>query len=268
MLTWNPAHWPWTGLDDQINELQTEGGVQDKWSCGNRKDLPVGSRVFLFKQGEGSKGIMGTGVTLSNPKDEPHFIPSEAKKGRTAKRVNVRWEILNREPLIHLDQLKQRNDPNQNWVFQSSGVEIRDELSNALLSELQIISEKFHIKLPPPVDIEESNGPERVLQKVTRIIRNTSIAQAVKTLHDFKCQICGESLNLGKGIYYAEAHHLWPLGAPHNGPDIEENIICVCPNHHALLDYGAIQLEPNDFGSIHGRFIKYHNEEVYQKVIK
>jgi hypothetical protein len=99
-------------------------------------------------------------------------LSSEAKKGRTAKRVNVRWEILKREPLIHLDQLKQRNDPNQNWVFQSSGIEIRDELSNALLSELQVVSEKFHTKLPPPVDIEESSGPERVLQKVTRIIRN------------------------------------------------------------------------------------------------
>jgi hypothetical protein len=266
-MTWNPVHWPWKELDDQIEKLLNKGRVEEKWSCGNRKDLPVGSRVFLYKQGEGSKGIIGTGVTLSNPKDEPHFILDRAKKGLTAKRVNVSWDILNREPIIHLDQLKQRPFPNQNWVFQSSGVEIRDELSNALLSELQIFSKKFHINFPPSVDIEEPSGPERVLQKIFRIIRSTPLAQKVKALHNFKCQICGESLNLGNGVYYAEAHHLWPLGAPHNGPDIEENIICVCPNHHALLDYGAIQLEPKDFERIHEKFIEYHNEKIYQKVI-
>jgi len=40
--------------------------------------LPVGSRIFLFKQGEKSKGI----ITLSEPKEEPHFNPNLAKKGK------------------------------------------------------------------------------------------------------------------------------------------------------------------------------------------
>lgn len=267
IMTWNPIHWPWNELDDQIKHLNSGGRVEDKWSCGNRKDLPVGSRVFLFKQGEGSRGIMGTGITLSSPEEEPHFKPALAKKGLTAKRVNVRWEILNQEPIIDLDRLEKRIDPNQNWVFQSSGVEIKDELSNAILSELQIFSEKFYRNFPFPGDIEESISPERAMQEISRIIRNTPIAQKVKALHDFKCQICGEALNLGNGFYYAEAHHLWPLGTPHNGPDIEENIICVCPNHHALLDYGAIRLEPKDFESINEKFIEYHNQNIFQKVV-
>jgi putative restriction endonuclease len=37
--------------------------------------------------------------------------------------------------------------------------------------------------------------------------------------------------------------HIRPLGAPHNGPDVKENIIiCLCPNHHVLFDSGAITL--------------------------
>ena len=31
-------------------------------------------------------------------------------------------------------------------------------------------------------------------------------------------------------------------GIPHNGPDKLENMICVCPNCHVLLDFGVIRL--------------------------
>jgi len=30
-----------------------------------------------------------------------------------------------------------------------------------------------------------------------------------------------------------------PLGRPHDGPDVAENILCLCPNHHVLFDNGA-----------------------------
>jgi putative restriction endonuclease len=39
---------------------------------------------------------------------------------------------------------------------------------------------------------------------------------------------------------YAEAAHVRPLGAPHNGPDTPDNILCLCPNHHVLLDHGGV----------------------------
>ena len=50
--------------------------------------------------------------------------------------------------------------------------------------------------------------------------------------------------------------------------DILENLICVCPNHHAMLDYGAIPLEIDRIISLEGHriskeFIDYHNEKVY-----
>jgi len=45
------------------------------------------------------------------------------------------------------------------------------------------------------------------------------------------------------GFDVAEVVGMEPLGTPHNGPDVYENIVCVCPNHHVLLDYGVIPLD-------------------------
>jgi putative restriction endonuclease len=44
------------------------------------------------------------------------------------------------------------------------------------------------------------------------------------------------------GTPYAEGAHIRPLGAPHNGPDVVENVLCLCPNDHVLFDHGAISI--------------------------
>ena len=84
--------------------------------------------------------------------------------------------------------------------------------------------------------------PERKESTIYRILRDTKMAKEVKQLHDYECQICGLTIELPDGDRYAESHHIQPLGTPHSGLDIKSNIICVCPNHHAALDYGAIPL--------------------------
>ncbi len=85
---------------------------------------------------------------------------------------------------------------------------------------------------PPPV-------PERREGTVTRIIRDTDMANRVKADYDFKCQICGVRLE-GPAGPRAEGAHIRGLGRPHNGPDVRENILCLCPNHHTLLDIFGI----------------------------
>lgn len=119
------------------------------------------------------------------------------------------------------------------------------------------------------VDFVESNlQPGRVLTEIYRIIRDTKIAQMVKYLHDYQCQICGNAINLGKNKFYAEAHHIRPLGGNHKGPDIVENILCVCPNHHAQLDFGAIKIDSKRLRTIPGHevgeeYINYHNSFIF-----
>jgi putative restriction endonuclease len=53
--------------------------------------------------------------------------------------------------------------------------------------------------------------------------------------------MCGTRLDCPAGPY-SEAAHIRPLGTPHNGPDTEDNILCLCPNHHVLFDNGAMSI--------------------------
>jgi putative restriction endonuclease len=72
-------------------------------------------------------------------------------------------------------------------------------------------------------------------EQAERIVRRAAVAESVKRLHDYRCQVCGERLNTAAGPY-AEAAHIRPLGRPHDGPDVAGNMLCLCPNHHVLFD--------------------------------
>jgi putative restriction endonuclease len=88
----------------------------------------------------------------------------------------------------------------------------------------------------PPATLAEP--APRYTATVSRLVRDTAITRQVKALHGYRCQVCGERLATPAG-YYAEAAHIRPLGAPHYGPDVLSNVLCLCPNHHALFDFGS-----------------------------
>ena len=93
----------------------------------------------------------------------------------------------------------------------------------------------------------ERSGPARRQQVVIpRIIRDSALGRFLKSLYQSRCQICSFSSRLPRGTRYAECHHLRPLGQPHGGPDIQTNMIVLCPNHHAMIDYGVIAIHPDE----------------------
>jgi putative restriction endonuclease len=103
----------------------------------------------------------------------------------------------------------------------------------------------------PPIGESTADGPaRRVTIEVQRLVRNTPVAQRVKQLHDYRCQVCGERIVTTAGPY-AEGAHIRPLGRPHDGPDVQENILCLCPNDHVRFDYGDL-LILDDLGIING----------------
>lgn len=116
---------------------------------------------------------------------------------------------------------------------------------------------------PIAKDIKDPTQPERVKQETYRILRDTVLAREVKESNQYRCQICGQVLKLNNEIPYAEAHHIKPLGAPHDGPDVRENILCVCPNDHVLLDYGVTKLDGEQLKSIGKEYIDYHNKHIF-----
>lgn len=121
-------------------------------------------------------------------------------------------------------------------------------------------------------ELSEHGPAQRTEVTVQRIIRNSNIAKQVKSWHQGQCQICGLVIQTEAGPY-SEGAHIKPLGNPHNGPDVTENLLCLCPNHHVMFDYGLISI--NDDFTLNGidgvlrtvpnhnialEFITYHRE--------
>lgn len=86
-----------------------------------------------------------------------------------------------------------------------------------------------------PNDIAEP--PKRFKTQVSRVIRDTATARRLKRLYDYRCQVCGERIQVSDDTFYIEVHHVQPLGGDHNGMDAINNMLVLCPNHHAMFDY-------------------------------
>lgn len=109
---------------------------------------------------------------------------------------------------------------------------------------------KDYPSILPIIDKEDKRDEtQRRPQNINRIIRDSKLAKKLKKIYDYKCQICGIQLPV-LGGYYIEAAHIKALGEPHSGPDIIENMICLCPNHHILFDKGMFSV--NSDYSING----------------
>lgn len=125
------------------------------------------------------------------------------------------------------------------WRFRLTAIEVNSELSSSHLKSL-----RPSIPLPVTQFTQPLAGnptPGRRKSEVQRVIRSTRIANWVKKIHDYTCQVCGLRIATPTGAY-AEAAHIRPLGSPHDGPDELDNILCLCPNHHVAFDFGMITI--------------------------
>lgn len=133
--------------------------------------------------------------------------------------------------------------------------------------------EKPHLipDTPKASDLAEPDLPERALCQISRILRDTQMARNLKSQYNNTCQLCGTSIAIPGGLFYSEAHHIKPLGGDHHGPDVASNIIIVCPNCHARLDYGAIPLALEDIHHQPGHeidpvYVDYHNQKIFNQL--
>src|SRR5208282_131922 len=72
-----------------------------------------------------------------------------------------------------------------------------------------------------PIAVDIAEPPPRLLTEIYRVLRDTKLAFGVKQAHKYQCQICSHPpLKLSENKFYAEVHHIKPLGTPHNGLDV------------------------------------------------
>ena len=171
----------------------------------------------------------------------------------------VQWARKSLNDYGYLD----RSAPRSVWKLSKTGIEAAREIAHI-----------FDFFSPRPKETPLSSDiepPERKESTVYRILRDTPLARRLKELHNNRCQICRETVELSSSKKYSEAHHIKPLGGIHQGPDIKENIIVLCPSHHVQCDYGAIELHIKNIHSIPGHriapeFITYHNIKIFNKI--
>jgi len=122
----------------------------------------------------------------------------------------------------------------------------------------------------PASDAQVDLPSPRVDLMISRIVRDSAMVRRLKQLYDNCCQICGEQVTGLYGWTYSEAHHVRPLGGPHGGQDDEDNLLILCPNHHAACDFGAVKLIPSklhfELGHrVRPEHIDYHNKTILRQ---
>lgn len=102
-------------------------------------------------------------------------------------------------------------------------------------------------EVSPPVDL--ISPPDTIEYSAVRTIRDTARTRELKELYGNRCQVCGDALETSSGSLHSEAHHIRPLHE--GGSDTPDNIVILCPRHHAEIDYGSIRVDES--GAIVGR---------------
>lgn len=269
LLNWNPNRWTWHNLPTCADLIRSVGPQVRRWSCGNTKyKIDEGDRAFLLRQSVEPTGIIGSGKVIVPPYQAPHWNDERRKEGEKANFVRVAFDALlvpGDDPILPRDLLREQPELSGiDWDAQASGTKISEDATESLehiwLSHLDQAGLKFEGR-SSSITVRRDE-PERARREVLRIVRDSAQSRTVKEENDYECQICGETLRLANGDRYAEAHHVHPLGE--DGKDIPANIMCVCPNHHALLDYGAIPLDLEEIEGVGSEYIEYHNKHIFE----
>lgn len=258
LFSWKPKQWPWIELPDSIAQVESRGYFDDRWSCGNRRDIVVGDRFFLIRLGiEQARGLIGSGF-VTEPETRPAMRPSEpfqssaafdgphwndgrAAAGEMAIYVNVRFDALSNDPVIPIEELDQPPFHEVHWPTQSSGILIPPDIAAAVeqlwatrvsLDALWLPEElaAWHVYI---------EGARRQIV-VNAYERNPDARQKCLERHGYACSCCGILLSERYGQIaqdFIHVHHLVPISEIGHSYVIDpvNDLVPVCPTCHAII---------------------------------
>lgn len=161
----------------------------------------------------------------------------------------------------YLEQTQSLTDIDRNMIYHENVIEQKEEIfakdwiSKTLLSNINVdYIDSTLLSLPSSVG---EQGRKYVVDKSEFYIRNTTIKESVKSLYNYRCQICDDViLNKGwsKGLprkqewkyLSSDVHHILPLSL--HGADDRSNMLCLCPTCHRKFHSGEFRLKQNHSG--------------------
>jgi hypothetical protein len=127
VVTWNSTKWSPEGRDDLPFILALEGNSNvvpfvRSWSVGARKDIAVGTAVYLLRLGS-ERGILARGETVTPIFEDAHW----SQEGALARYVLIRFEkVVPISQRLQIEALVE-NFPKFPWMnLQQSGRELHD----------------------------------------------------------------------------------------------------------------------------------------------
>lgn len=264
LLTWNPKRTQWRTLPNEARMVAKKEYVWGEWNVAAHRLVQPHDRVFLLRVGKNNPGIMASGEVSSWPESGKSWDRNAQSHERTVWYVELKWNALlpPGASVFPRSQLQRGILRKMNWATRRSGVPIPQDVARALRAKWQGFLER-RLAASPAADVPTEKIPKRLRKEVSRLVRDTRVTAEIKELYGWTCQLCGKRLRLSRGKYYAEGHHLKPLGRQGNGPDIKGNVVCVCPNCHALLDYHAVRIRPTTLKlqrhRLGRKYIDFHN---------
>lgn len=250
LLTWNPASWTWSDRSRLTASVLSGEAPEIEWSCGTRRSMSIGERVFLLQLGDGPRGIVATGRVVREPTRGAHWNAERAAAGGEA--WFVRWELdgIADAPLPSGTLI----DPALsalNWSPRASGTALTGEqvaaLDAAFLNHLLASSVSPEETTDEFGALEGEQRERRIVERRREArLRRRKIEDALaKNGGRLRCEVPGCGFDffatygaLGRG--YAHVHHLNMLGAS-TAPvtTVLSDLAIVCANCHAMIHRGG-----------------------------
>lgn len=228
LFTWKPEHWPHENILELIKKLASGLPAEEPWRCRAHKMIHEGANAYLFKQGQGTRGIFGVGKVVG-----PVQVRPNVKEGESEHAAPIRFRLLV-DPLqrflVSEDELLVLGAQKAALDTQSSGMPFDSLVSRGID---KIIEERF----AENSNFEEYKFAEKQPIKRERLAevyeRDQKLVGQLKTLYSGQCQICGTKPFNGLFGNIAEGHHIVWLSR--GGADTLRNMVLLCPNHHAAV---------------------------------
>lgn len=279
LLTWNPSNWPqtqdamdsWLDLVKRMKRQTAKGNTVNNrdtnWSTGSRKNMAIGDRVFLLKQGPNPTGIMASGTVQSRVRTGKSW---RTDSGR-ANYVDIKWDawvepddVLSLSPYVRSKSVRA-------WLprARASGIELTDQ-EQPLLEGLWrqhfnaiCCSVRQSNRRGPDGSKSQSNGTATVVARAEVVMPDeissdnpyyegqvhsvlvNAYERSKKARNECikswgtSCRVCDMSFleQYGRGKGFIHVHHRHPLGKQKRKYKVDpiKDLIPVCPNCHAVL---------------------------------
>lgn len=163
------------------------------------------------------------------------YLPETLKRGEVTSIIYSLEDGLPDEPVMVADLMGTYKR------FQKLQAESVKRMSDMYWSVL----ERVGSKAMADVEQEETNSEvliEEALKVNKKRLRSTKVIRAALEEKNYVCELDSSHITfMGKdGKPYMQAHYLVPLAYANDfqvSLDVAENVICLCPNCHALLSY-------------------------------